>query len=222
MRLAGPVLLIIIKLVCNQAQAETVNTHEHQGLLQPYIDEPPVVELEQADITVLESGNPLFKQIKLQDARRGIAIFRVNADTATVWSVINDFNSYPKWIDSLEKTEIYKQYNGQVYVKFTASSWPSGTSTWYAVHDYPVTDRQWGTWRLDYDYRSDLDDSVGFWRVMPVAGTQQSDVIYSADLKLRGFFSFLFESTLIEGSLKDATQWVKTQAEARSNAARQH
>ncbi len=212
-------LILILSAINYSAVAETSVTHEHQGLLVPYNGEPPTVELEQADVEVLESGKPLFKQIELKGARRGIAIFRVDADANTIWSVINDFRSYPEWIDSLDNTEVYKQSEDKVYVKFTAKSWPSGTTVWYAVHEYPESDRQWGSWRLDYDYRSDLDDSVGFWRVMPVAGKQQqSDVIYSADLKLRGFFSFLFESALVESSLKDATQWVKIQAEARARS----
>lgn len=208
---------ILFVLVSNIVAAQ--EAHEHQGKLSPYVGEPPQVILSEDEKTILDSGEPLFKKLELEKGQRGIAVFRVNADVDTVWSVIRDFKSYPEWIADISKTEIYGQQEGLLYVRFTAEGWLSGDTSWYVVHDYPKQpaeeSRDWGTWILDYDYRSDIDDSVGFWRVIPVVGqTGRSDVIYSADLRLKGFFSSLFEATLIDNSLRDATQWVKIQAEA--------
>mgnify|MGYP002622230163 CR=1 FL=1 len=197
------------------ADTET-QAHEHQGKLIAYTGAPPGIYLDDDELALLEDGQALFKKIQLDKAKRGIAVFRVNADSATIWSVIKDFSSYPEWINDIEAIDVYKQEQGMSYVKFTAGGLFGSKTVWYAVHDYPDSTRDWGTWRLDYTHRSDLDDAVGFWRVIPVAGkSNQSDVIYSADLKLKGFFTSLFETALIDSSLRDATEWVKVQAEAR-------
>lgn len=213
----GFIFIVVSFLTPVQAEEPKQQAHEHQGKLVPYLAEPPTIELTDEEIILLESGQALFKKLKLDDAQRGIAVFRVNADAETIWSVIKDFRSYPKWIEDIESIDVYGRQAGLLYVKFTAGGLFGSNTVWYAIHDYPVDDRDWGTWRLDYDYRSDLDDSVGFWRVLPVEGKPNvSDVIYSADLRLKGFFTSLFETSLIDSSLKDATQWVKVQAETKT------
>lgn len=197
--------------------------HGHQGKLKTYSGEPPEIVIDENELALLASGQAIFKKVKLENTKRGIAIFRVNTDAKTIWSVIKDFKSYPQWIEDITATKIYQQDAGNISVKFTAGNGLLGDTSWYAVHDYPEDDlkdnvekgRNWGTWKLDYEHQSDLDDSVGFWRVLPVVGEpEKSDVIYSADLKLKGLFVSLFETSLIDSSLKDATQWVKIQAES--------
>lgn len=199
------------------AEGVKEQAHDHQGKLIPYTGEPPDIGLSDQDLKILATGKPLFKKIELEGAQRGITVFRVNAMPATIWSVIRDFRSYPKWIADIENTEVYSEQGGQLHVKFVAGGLFGSNTVWYAAHDYPESQRNWGTWRLDYNFRSDIDDTVGFWRVLSVADQpNQSDVIYCADLKLKGFLTSLFESSLIDSNLKDATQWVKTQAEARN------
>ncbi len=199
-----------------------VYAQDEHDQLKPYPGEPPQVVLNAEELQLLESGQALFKKAQLGDAQRGVAVFRVNADARTIWSVIKDFGSYPQWIESLDQTEIYHHDDDNVYVKFTAGSWLAGNTSWYAIHNYPQGERNWGTWRLDTNKQSDLDDSVGFWRVLPVSDNPgMSDVIYSADLRLKGFFASLFQASLIDSSLKDATQWVKVQSEALANDAGQ-
>lgn len=207
------VLLSIAVTILTSAFAQ-----DDQKTFQAYNGEPPQVVLSAEELNLLASGQAVFKKLQLDDAQRGVAIFRVNADAGTIWSVIKDFGSYPQWIESLDQTEIYNHDDENIYVKFTAGSWLAGNTTWYAIHNYPQGERDWGTWRLDRDESSDLDDSVGFWRVLPVTDKpQQSDVIYSADIRLKGFFASLFEVSLVDSSLKEATQWVKVQAEALAN-----
>ncbi len=204
------------------AQEAPQKSHEHQGKLSPYVGEPPEIVLDENESKLLASGQAVFKKLALKNAKRGLAIFRVNADAKTIWSVIKDFKAYPEWIAGINKTEIYKREARNIYVKFIAGGSLLRDTTWYAIHDYPQDNmedaRNWGTWKLDYEHRSDFDDSVGFWRVVPVASDSgKSDVIYSTDLRLKGFFVALFEASLINNSLKNATQWVKVQAEAQAS-----
>lgn len=191
--------------------------HDHQGILVPYQGEPPEIVVSEQERQTLEEGRPVYKKIDIAGARRGIALFRVNASANVIWSVISDFASYPAWVADIDETEIYRRDDGLVYVRFVANHWFAGQTVWYAQHDYPTGDRNWGTWQLDYTRRSDLDDSVGFWRVLPVEGAAgASDVIYSADLKLKGWIPGFIESSVITKGLKEATAWVKEQAEARA------
>ncbi len=201
------------------AQETLEKSDGHQNKLSPYSGEPPEVVLDEHELKSLAKGQAVFKKLNLENTKRGLAVFRVNADTQTIWSVIKDFKSYPQWIEYIDETEIYKQEAENIYVKFVASGL-LGDIVWYIVHNYPQditrNERDWGTWKLDYNNRSDINGSVGFWRVVPVVDDpKKSDVIYSVDLRLKGFFVSLFEASLITSGLKDATQWVKVQAEAK-------
>ena len=210
--------IFFCSLVFSSVYAE-VPRHEHNGVLTPYLGEPPTVELTAKDKKKLAKEKPVYKKIDVEGARRGIAVFRVNASSEIIWSVIKDFESYPLWIEDVKKTTIYKQEGGNIYVRFDSKNRYSGKIHWYIHHDYPVEDRNWGTWRMDYNYQSDLDDSVGFWRVLPVEDSEgQYDVIYSADLKLKQRVPSFVTSLIMKSGLKDATQWVKQQSEIRSSA----
>lgn len=193
-----------------------VSRHGHDGIISPYDGEPPAVILNSTEQASIEQGVPVYKELAIRGAKRGVAVFRVNARADTVWAVIKDFELYPQWISDLQETEIYRRENGYVYVRFRASHWLRSSTVWYARHYYPSGDENWGTWTLDYNRRSDLDDSVGFWRVLPVeTEPEKSDVVYSASLKLKGWVAGFLESSLVRKGLKQATQWVKQQAEAR-------
>jgi len=188
-------------------------SHDHQGMLKPYQKEPPELVLTQAQQDRLNADEAIYIRQSIANAERGVAVFRVDASVQSIWSVIRDFRSYPDWIDDIERVEIYHQRDDFIYVRFTAEG-VFDKSTWYVEHEYPRSDRNWGSWRLDYDFRSDIDDSVGYWRVTPMQGEEQvSVVVYSADLRLGGFIGSLFEKSLIDKNLKDASSWVKREAE---------
>ncbi len=196
------------------AEETGVKPHEHQGLLQSYDAAPPDHQLTDEDLQRLDNYQAVFYQEKLEHGHRGVVIFRVDASQKNVWSVIKDFPSYPGWIDTVDEIEVYQQQPGQTAVKFLSGGLLGGKTIWHVIHDYPVQDREWGTWKLDYSRQSDIYDTVGYWRVMTNnANADVSYVIYSVDLDLKGFFSSLLEASLIKDSINDATQWVKVQAE---------
>lgn len=208
-----PVFLVLHFFLCLDVFAQKTR-HDHNGMLTPYIGEPPQVQLTEREKKELEKEIPVYKKIDIKGAKRGIAIFRVSASANTIWSVIRNFDLYPKWVSDIDETEIYRREGSYIYVRFVADNWLAGETNWYARHDYPIDNRNWGTWTLDYDYRSDLDDSVGFWRVIPVQGEiMKCNVIYSADLKLKGWVPSFIESSVVKRGLKQATQWVKEQSE---------
>jgi ribosome-associated toxin RatA of RatAB toxin-antitoxin module len=190
--------------------------HEHNGSLTPYVGEPEVVVLSDKEDKRLLKGKAIFKNQIIKKEKRAVAIFQVKAKPATVWSVIKDFKNYPAWIEDVKNTEVYKQEQGHLYVRFDAENRYAGKSTWFAKHNYPVDNREWGTWVLDYDFPSDLDDSVGYWRVTPHPdNAEESTVTYSASLKLKQKVPAFILRLIIKSRLKQATHWVKKQAESR-------
>ena len=196
------------------AVEKTTEPHVHPGILKPYQSEPPELVLTPVQRGELEDGVVVYIRQTIDNAERGVAVFRVKASVQTIWSVIKDFRSYPQWIEDIDEVEIYHQRDDFIYVRFQAGG-VFGNTTWYVEHEYPRGDRNWGIWRLDYDYRSDIDDSVGYWRVTPVVGQDNvSEVVYSADLRLSGLIASLFEESLIDSSLKDASIWVRREAES--------
>ncbi|MBI5493707.1 MAG: SRPBCC family protein [Deltaproteobacteria bacterium] len=190
--------------------------HPHQGVLKPYAQLPPP-KLAPADLSTLDAGRPIRRQTEGDAGGRGLAIFRVAAAPETVWSVIGDFPSYPKWIDNVSRTDVYKRDGENIYVAFRLSG--LGFSIDYFIHHVYHDAQQWGTWTLDYSRESDLDDSVGFWRVTPVEGKPGwSTVEYSVDVQLRGWLPGFIRGIIVDKGLRQATEWVKVQAEARQKA----
>lgn len=209
-------LAVALGLAPAALAADAQKPHEHKGLLKPYPQPPPPIPLTAADKAALEKGEPVMKTLEGDSGGRGAAVFRVNAPADVVWSVIGDFPSYPKWIDNVEETEVYKKTPSTKDVRFELSS--LGFSVEYFIHHMygKAGDTHWCTWTLDYGRNSDLDDSVGYWRVTPVEGKPgQTQVEYSVDLKVKGWVPGFIRSLLVDKGLKEATQWVKIQSEKR-------
>ncbi|HEY4219879.1 MAG TPA: SRPBCC family protein, partial [Myxococcota bacterium] len=192
--------------------ADPTKPHEHHGILKPSPRPPPPLKLSDAEKKILEGGKPVMRQSEGDAGGRGMAIFRVNATPDVVWATINDFASYPKWIDEVKKCDVYKKDGGKIDVDFQIKSFPV-TVEYYIHHDYDMAHR-WGTWTLDYTRNSDLDDSVGFWRVNDVEGNPNASVVeYSVDIAMKGWVPGFMRDILVDKGLKQATSWVKVQSE---------
>jgi Polyketide cyclase / dehydrase and lipid transport. len=207
---------LLVAGLLQAAQTQAPLRHEHNGIIPPYEDTPPRVLPTASEQVRLEQGDPVYKRIETEGGDRVIAIFRVNAPPEIIWSVIADFASYPEWIDALAEAEVYKRDGDDIYVRFRVEHWLAGSYTYYIRHHYPLMKTGWGTWTLDYSRVSELDDSVGFWRVTPVPGTPTvSDVTYSADVRLKGWLPGFMRNRIVKQGIQEATSWVKIQSEAR-------
>lgn len=213
-------LLLLASISCTLGvtpalAADATKPHEHKGVLKPYPRPPPPLKLSDKERARLDEGKPVMRQTEGEASGRGMAIFKVNASPDVTWGVISDFPSYPKWIDEVKKCEIYKKDGGNIDVAFIVKSFPV-TIEYFIHHELDMAGR-WGTWTLDYSRESDLDDSVGFWRVTPVEGhPDQSIVEYSVDIKIKGWVPGFIREMLVDKGLKQATQWVKVQSEKRA------
>jgi ribosome-associated toxin RatA of RatAB toxin-antitoxin module len=195
--------------------ADPAKPHEHKGVLKPYSRPPPPLVLTAAEQARIAEGKPVVRQNEGAAGGRGMAIFKVKASPDVAWATINDFANYPKFIDEVKKINVYKRDGGKIDVDFTISAFPV-TIRYFIAHDYDMENR-WGTWTLDYTRESDLDDSVGFWRVNAVDGDPNAAIVeYSVDIKIKGWVPGFIREMLVDNGLKTATQWVKVQSERRA------
>jgi hypothetical protein len=195
--------------------ADINNPHPHQGKVKAYVGEPPEIKLSESQLKQVNAGQTAYTQTSKDNGGSAVAIFKVNASPDRVRKIIADFDSYPKWIDSLKGIKVYKREGDKVFVEFNVEVTKfliTSKYTYFIEHNFPIEKKGWGTWKLDYSRHSDLDESVGFWRVDPVEGNpNQSLVYYSCELRIGGFLNLL-KGFIIDEGLKEATQWVKKAA----------
>ena len=214
---AVAVAFAVVAVAVPASAADPALPHEHHGKLKPYPRPPKPFVATDAEKAVLLTGKPAMRQAEGDTGGRGLAVFVVDAPPDLAWSTIQEFKSYPKWIPEVKICDVYKKDGGKIDVHFQIQSFPV-TIEYYIHHDYDLANR-WGTWTLDYDRQSDLDDSVGFWRVTPVEGSpDKAQVEYSVDIALKGWVPGFVRSILVDNGLKQATQWVMVQSEKRFKA----
>lgn len=111
--------------------------------------------------------------------------------------------------------DVYRRAENHVFVEFQCHYWLAGSWKYYIDHLDAQEDGGYITWRLDYSKASEkIDDSVGFWRVLPVAdNAEQTEIHYSVDVILSKW-NFM-RSIMVKQGRQEATGWVKKQSEQR-------
>ena len=204
--------LVIISILLETAvAADPITPHPHQGIITKFIDPAPSI-LSPDEQAALLSGQPVFQQTSHNNIDRGTAIFDVATGQKTVWQVITSFQNYPEWIEEISETEIYMSESRYIYVDFTISVYMVDIQ-YFIKHDYHP-EKGSMTWTLDYNRKSDLDDSAGYWLVYPSpADTGKTRVEYSVDLRIGPGIPDFIETILADKGIKNASQWVKKVAE---------
>ena len=202
------------------ATQQTVPSHGHQGIIPAYTGAPPSIRLSTGDQATLGRGESVRRVQERDGNVHALAVFTVNAPAECVWSLLLDFPAYARGLRDMSESALYRKDGRDFYVRFRYRHWLLGSYTYYVRHTYPGSAKGWGTWTLDYEHRSDLDDSVGFWRVEPVVGDGQSSrVFYSATVRYRGWAPAWLRRVFVEGALAETAAWVGKSAEARWTAA---
>ena len=203
--------MLFAALVSLALAADAGKPHAHTGKVAPYTN-PPVVALTPAESTTLAQGQPVLKQVKSATGGRGVAVFDVKAPKDKVWGVVTNYSMYPKWVDGVSKCGPYKREGNNVYVDFVLST--MGLDVQYYIKHVINPTAGLITWTLDYTRSSDLDDSVGYWRVTPVTTTPPlTRVEYSASIAISGWVPGFVKTMIEDKGLQNATSWVKTQSE---------
>ena len=193
------------------AAADPNAPHPHQGIIPKFIDPSPAL-ISPEEKETLVSGKPVYQQTRYNDIDRGTAIFDVAASQKTIWEVFTSFQNYPEWIKEISATEIYLSEEQYILVDFTLSVYLVDVQ-YYIKHDYQPN-KGTMTWTLDYNRKSDLNDSAGHWLVYTSpADTAKTRVEYSVALIIGPAIPSFIETILTDKGIKNATKWVTKNAE---------
>ena len=192
--------------------ADPGKPHEHTGVIAPYKGAPPVVSLSSDEQKALSAGEMVLKQDRSGNGGHAVAFLDIRSTPATVWSKIVNYGMYPTWVENVAECEVYKRDGANIYTRFVLD--PIGmTVEYYIKHTYNPS-AGWLTWTLDYSRLSDLDESVGYWRVTAL-GTEppRTRLEYSVDIRFKGWIPQFAQDMISKKGLTNAVAWVKKQSE---------
>lgn len=205
-------LPVLFTFLSSSAQAHSPDeAHPHDGIIAPIKNPPKAVQLNSNDMETLKKGQPVLKQTKDASQASGVAVQYVSATADNVWSTILNYNRYDDWVSNVDSCRVYKKEQNTLYVETLSSLgfMKFGVYTKNTVH----RDKGYMTWTLDYDKNSDLNDSVGYWRVEQISVTPPVTVVeYHSKVKV-GNMPVIVEKFLRNEALLKGTSWVKKQAE---------
>jgi hypothetical protein len=136
----------------------------------------------------------------------------VKAAPERVWATITNFGKYATWVANVDTCEVYRRDGPHLLARFVLD--PFGMEFEYFVDHVYRPDLGYMTWTLDYTRLSDFDDSVGYWRVAPVSASPPlSRVEYAVGIAFKGYVPGFVADMISEKGLRNATTWVKKQAE---------
>ena len=195
--------------------ADATSPHPHQGVVTPYRGAPPAVTLTAADQATVASGKVVLKQQQVESGGRGVAIMDIAAPPEKIWAKILDYGQYAKMVDKVAECGNYKVAGDHLYTRFVLRV--MGVDVEYFIDHRYTPGSNYLTWPLDYSRKSDLDDSVGYWRVTPQAATPpRSRLEYSVDIRFTGYVPGFVADMISKKGLTDATSWVKRESEGGS------
>lgn len=202
----------MVLLLAAALAGDAILPHEHTGVVTAYKGAPPAVSLSSAEIARLEAGEVVLKQQQVGSGGRGIAVFDIAATPSKIWSKIVDYANYPKMVDKVEECGNYKVSGSEIYTRFLLGV--MGFDVEYFIHHTYRPDLGYLTWTLDYSRRSDLDDSVGYWRVTSLTTAPvRSRLEYSVDIRFKGYIPGFVQDMIAKKGLTDAATWVKRESE---------
>eukprot|EP00549_Striatella_unipunctata_P023597 CAMPEP_0118701862 /NCGR_PEP_ID=MMETSP0800-20121206/17519_1 /TAXON_ID=210618 ORGANISM="Striatella unipunctata, Strain CCMP2910" /NCGR_SAMPLE_ID=MMETSP0800 /ASSEMBLY_ACC=CAM_ASM_000638 /LENGTH=317 /DNA_ID=CAMNT_0006602895 /DNA_START=332 /DNA_END=1285 /DNA_ORIENTATION=+ len=195
--------------------------HKHQGKVEPFPPGDPNVPLDDAALKILKEGKPYKTQIRTGVSGRGLCVQDVDASADVIWGRILDYNHYSKMVPSTLDSELYAEEThkptkqNQFLEKSIYARLKIGVSfvklEFYCKHSYHPSLNSL-TWTLDYTKKSDLDDSVGYWYVLPL-DEGHSRVFYSVSMSVFDWVPSFVVDILSTKALTDATGWVKKYSE---------
>ena len=187
--------------------------HPHKGILKPIVRAPKAVSLNAKDLTRLKEGKLVIKQQSNSDGSggTGVAVQYIKASPAKIWSVILNYPQYKNWVDNVKSATVYKKEGKVLSVEMLSKI--SLVTVGIYTKNYVNKDQGYMSWTLDYDRKSDVDDTVGYWRLEAVsANPPVTKVEYSSQMKVKSLPKFV-ANYLVKEALVSGTKWVKTQSE---------
>jgi hypothetical protein len=215
MRFLASLFVAVLFVSSSSFAADATKPHPHQGIIKAYNGAPDVPILLPEDLAKLDRGEAVMKQVKEGSGGRGIAVQDVHASPEIIWSKIIDFNNYPGMVENVKSCKVYETTDEHHKAGFVISAVMMSVE-YYIDHIYRPREG-YMTWTLDYSRESDLDDSVGFWRIEPIPTKPGwTRLFYSVEVKLKGWVPGIVEDLIAKKGLPKATGWVKRESEKTS------
>ena len=199
------------------AKSESEPHHPHEGKVKPFQPGDPQVPLSKEALEILKSGKPYKTQIQSGASGRGLVVQDVHAPSDIVWERILDFDHYAEMVPKTIRSSNYRVLNDDKYQTIYTQmqvGFPMIKLQFFIRHEYyPVLNSL--TWTLDYTRKSDLDDSCGYWYVIPHPDhyKEWSRVFYSVDVSMFDWVPTFVVNFMANKALTEATGWVKKYSE---------
>lgn len=205
---------LVLQLFFLVAVLINAEPHPHSGKVTPFVAGDPGVRLSSDALRTLASGKPYKTQIQSGSTGRGLVVQDVHAPSSVVWDRILDFNHYNKMVPKTVESKTYRKEvgkNGQqrIWVRMKVG-FPVLKLQFFVNHLYEPSKNSL-IWTLDYSTKSDLDDSCGFWYVIPHPDdpSHWSRVYYSVEVAMFSWVPQFVVDFMSKQALVDATAWVK-------------
>lgn len=206
--LAGAVAAAIPALA-----ADPDSPHPHLGIVPAFAGAPPQLDLTPEQLATLARNDAVLTTLPGDTGGRGIAVQDIHATPEVIWRLIRDFRAYPRRVDRVDSCEPYFEQGEDVRVRFVSSV--LGFEYVYFIRHSFHPEEGYVTWTLDYSRESDLDDSVGYWAVIPHPEKPGwSRLFYGIDMRTRSYMPGFVRNLIARRGLIDATAWVKREAES--------
>lgn len=202
-------------LVATRQVSSASGPHPHEGKVTPFLPGDPKVPLSEEALEILKAGKPYKTQIQSGASGRGLVVQDVHAPTDIVWERILDFDHYaemvPKTVSSSNYREVQnpKDDHQTIYTQMQVG-FPMIKLQFFIRHEYYPESNSL-TWTLDYTRKSDLDDSCGYWYVVPHPDKPKewSRVFYSVDVSMFDWVPNFVVNFMSRQALTAATGWLK-------------
>ena len=174
----------------------------------------PNLLISSSDEQRLRQGESVMQAVASADgSRRMVAVQDIDVPVHVVMGRITDLERYDKMVQGVDSVVNYvSNEDGGVHTYKSEYKIHAGglKFTYYMEHRCDMA-QNCMVFNLDYDRRSDLEDSVGYWFAQPT-GPASCRVFYSCEVKLRGWVPGPVYNVLTKQALKVATTWVSTEA----------
>lgn len=191
--------------------------HGHRGKATPYQPGDPKIQLDSRARKILDLGNPYQTQIIQGASGRALCVQDIAAPPKQVWSKILDLDNYSNYISMLSYSKNYHveetREKSTIFTQMTIRL-PLGFKITYFIQHHYFPALKSLTWALDYNKKSDLDDTVGFWYVLEHPYKKNwSRVFYSVELRIFDWIPGYIKDIISRKALSEATGWVKSESE---------
>ena len=214
-------LLLVLLSACSCNASDISVPHSHTGKVAPFEPGDPKVTLNAKALSILSSGSPYQTTIHVPGSTsgRGLVVQDVHAPPDVVWDRILDFDHYVGMVPKTAESSNYQVIRHKatkrdpleqtIFTKMKVGLPLVPKMTFFVKHlYYPELNSL--TWTLDYTRKSDFDDSVGYWYVIPHPTLPNwSRVYYSVSVSMYDWVPKAVVNFMSTKALTDATGWVK-------------